>query len=108
MSVVAPGAPARIWAAASESRALPQLLSALLFAAIGIELAVLATLVPDTLEAWWSVPSTGDFGNFLNHARELEPNGLYSPALTLLLYPLTYLDAASAYRAFFALYVVAK
>ncbi len=107
MSVFAPGAPARIWAAASESRVLPQLLSALLFAAIGVELAVLVTLMPDTLEAWWSVPSTGDFGNFLNHARELEPNGLYSPALTLLLYPLTYLDPANAYRAFFALNVVA-
>lgn len=64
MSVLAPGVTGRIWAVASESRALPQLLSALLFAAIGVELAVLATLMPDTVEAWWSVPSTGDFGNF--------------------------------------------
>lgn len=43
----------------------------------------------------------------LNHARDLEPNGLYSPALTLLLYPLTFLDGANAYRAFFALNVLA-
>jgi len=79
------------------------LLSAALFAVIGIELAVLAALVPTTLEQWWTVSSPGDFANFYNDAQNLNVNGLYSPGLSLLMYPLTFLSTVNAYRVYVAL-----
>ncbi len=103
VSVLAPGVLSRWRLTAGESRALSLLTSALLLAMIGVELAVLAVVVPETVEKWWRVDSTGDFGSFLNHARDLESSGLYSPALSLLLYPLTHLDVANAFRVFVGL-----
>lgn len=83
--------------------ALGGLVSALLLALIGVELAVLVALLPETLETWWRADGTGDFGNFFRAAEELRPNGLYSPGLSLLLHPLTYLGIANAYRVYVGL-----
>lgn len=80
---------------------------ALLLALIGVELVALVAFLPDTLRAWWNVESVGDFGNFYSKAEGLELNGLYSPALSLLLYPLTFLGITTAYRVYVALGAVA-
>jgi hypothetical protein len=81
----------------------PELSSALLLALVGIELAVLVALLPDTATIWWQGKPSPDFQLLLNAARDLKPNGLYSPGLSLLLYPLTLLDQANAYRVYTAL-----
>jgi len=73
-----------------------------MLAAIGVELAVLAAYLPDTLDHGWNGP-TSDFHNLYVRARGLELMGLYSPALTLLLYPLARLPEMPAFRVFFAL-----
>ncbi|MCH8849640.1 MAG: DUF2029 domain-containing protein [Chloroflexi bacterium] len=78
-------------------------LAAALLAVIGIELAVMATLWPDTLSAWWHADTTGDFPAFYRAAEELRPHGFYSPALSVLLYPLTFLSIPAAYRVYLAL-----
>jgi hypothetical protein len=75
--------------------------SALAIAFIGIELAMLAALLPETLETWWRADQFGDFPMFYNAARDLEPNGIYAPALSLLMHPLVYLGEANAFRAYF-------
>ncbi|MEX1254158.1 MAG: glycosyltransferase family 87 protein [Dehalococcoidia bacterium] len=77
--------------------------SALALAFVGIELAVLATLLPDTIEAWWRADELGDFPMFFDAARHLDANGIYGPALALLMHPLTYLGIENAYRAYLAL-----
>jgi hypothetical protein len=76
--------------------------AAFCLAVVGVELAALVAVFPDTLGAWWHVDSVGDFGNFLRRADELETAGLYSPMLSLLLKPLTYLEVTTAYRLYFA------
>jgi Glycosyltransferase family 87 len=73
---------------------------ALLLALVGIEVAALVALLPDTLSIWWQGKPSPDFQLLLNAARDLKPNGLYSPGLSLLLYPLTVLDEANAYRVY--------
>jgi hypothetical protein len=77
---------------------LPQLRSALLLALIGIEAAALVALLPDTAAVWWQGKPSPDFQLLLNAARDLQPNGLYSPGLSILLYPLSLLDERDAYR----------
>ena len=77
--------------------------TAALVAIIGVELAVLVTFLPETLRMWWYADSTGDFGAFYRAAEELRPNGLYSPALSLFIYPLTWLSFENAYRVYLAL-----
>lgn len=74
---------------------------------IGIELAVFATVLPDTVQQWWTADSTGDFGNFYTDAKNLDINGLYSPGLSLLMFPLSWLSLAAAYRVYVALGAVA-
>jgi hypothetical protein len=74
---------------------------------IGIEIAVLAVYLPETLRTWWSADATGDFPMFFEDARELAPPGLYGPALSLFLHPLTYLGVANAYRAYVLLGAIA-
>ncbi len=86
----------RLWAPGS-------LALVLLLALIGVELAVLVTWLPRTLEMWWRADRTGDFGAFFEAARDLRPNGLYSPALSLLLYPLTLAGMHNAYRIYVGL-----
>ena len=83
--------------------ALGALVSVSIFVFIGIELAVLVTVLPTTVEQWWTASSTGDFGNFYNDAKNLDINGLYSPGLSLLMYPLTWLSMVNAYRVYVAL-----
>jgi hypothetical protein len=86
----------RLWA-------LRGLTSALLLTLIGVELAVLVTWLPHTLEMWWRADRLGDFGSFFTAAEELRPNGLYSPGLSLLLYPLTHAGIQNAYRVYVGL-----
>jgi len=78
----------------------PELSSALLLALVGIELAALVALLPDTVAIWREGRPSPDFQLLLNAARDLKPNGLYSPGLSLLLYPLTLLDEVNAYRVY--------
>ena len=78
-------------------------LTTALLAVIGIELAVMATLLPDTLSAWWRADAPGDFPGFYRAAEELRPHGFYSPALSVLLYPLTFLSIPAAYRVYLAI-----
>jgi len=81
-----------------------ELSPALLLALVGIELAALVALLPDTVAIWWQGKPSPDFQLLLNAARDLKPPaGLYSPGLSLLLYPLTLLDEANAYRVYTAL-----
>ena len=74
---------------------------------IGVELAVLVTVLPETLEKWWQADQTGDFGNFYNDAANLDINGLYSPGLSVLMYPLTWLNIHNAYRVYVTLGMLA-
>jgi len=80
-----------------------ELSPALLLALVGIEVAALVALLPDTVSIWREGRPSPDFQLLLNAARDLKPNGLYSPGLSLLLYPLTFLDEANAYRVYAAL-----
>ena len=82
---------------------LARLTPALLLVAVGVEMAALVALLPETLQTWWRGRPPADFLLLLNAARDLEPNGLYSPGLSLFLYPLTWLDAEAAYRVYVAL-----
>jgi hypothetical protein len=81
----------RLWALGAFS-------SVLLLVLVGVEVAVLVTWLPETFRMWWRADRTGDFGSFFEAAQELRPNGLYSPALSLLLYPLTHAGMQNAYR----------
>ena len=103
MSTFALGALARRRTGVVRLASWPELSSALLLALVGIELAVLVALLPDTATIWWQGKPSPDFQLLLNAARDLKPNGLYSPGLSLLLYPLTLLDQANAYRVYTAL-----
>jgi hypothetical protein len=84
-----------------------ELSPALLLALVGIELAALVALLPDTVAIWWQGKPGPDFQLLLNAARDLKPNGLYSPGLSLLLYPLTLLGEATAYRVYTGLGMLA-
>ena len=86
----------RIWLQGS-------LISALLLALVGAELAVLVVWLPETVEMWWRADRTGDFGSFYAAAKGLEVNGLYSPGLSVLMHPLAYLGTATAYRVYVGL-----
>ena len=87
--------------------ALGGLPSALLLALIGVELAVLVAWLPDTVMLWWSANEPNDFTEFYGYAKDLGPAGLYTPRLSLLLHPFTYLDLPNAYRAYTTLAVLA-
>jgi len=78
-----------------------------LMAVIGVELAALAALLPDTLRLGWHHP-TADFRNLYGPARDLSLVGLYSPFLAVLLHPVTYLGELSAFRAMFVINVAAS
>ena len=84
----------------------PALARLAMFAAIGIELAVLAAFLPDTVARFWS-GQPGDFGNLYVRARHLDLMGLYSPVLTPLLYPISLFGLEAAYRIFFCINVAA-
>ena len=76
----------------------PNLIRFLLFAAIGIEIMVLSTWLPDTLQVWWA-PAEGDvadFRYFYDHAQSSSTVGFYNPGLTFLMQPLT--TPASGWR----------
>ena len=103
MTALATSAFARWRPAVGRPAALGALVSVSIFVFIGIELAVLVTVLPTTVEQWWTASSTGDFGNFYNDAKNLDINGLYSPGLSLLMYPLTWLSMVNAYRVYVAL-----
>lgn len=107
MTALAPNAIARWRPAWVGPAALGVLVSTSLLVLIGIELAVLVTVLPDTLQQWWTVSSSGDFGNFYNDANNLDVNGLYSPGLSVLMYPLSLLSIQDAYRLYVGLGMVA-
>jgi hypothetical protein len=100
VSSFALGALARRRTAAARLARWSELGPALLLALVGVELAALVALLPDTVAIWREGRPSPDFQLLLNAARDLKPNGLYSPGLSLLLYPLTLLDQASAYRVY--------
>ena len=83
----------------------PAVIKFLLFAAIGIELMVLAAWMPDTLGRWISPNPAGisDFINFYNHAEAANTVGMYSSGLVLLMRPLTWLDVNTAYQVYFVI-----
>ena len=85
----------------------PDLSLALLVGLIGIEVAALVALLPDTMSIWRQGKPSPDFQLLLSAARDLKPNGLYSPGLSILLYPLTLLSEATAYRVFTGLGMLA-
>lgn len=74
-------------------------------AALGIEIALLAAFVPDTLDRFLHGP-TADFHNLYRVAGEREVPGLYSPFLVLLFQPLVFMPEMAAFRLFFAVNVV--
>jgi hypothetical protein len=81
----------------------------LLWAAVGVEVLVLATWTPDTLRVWFD-PEThgyGDFPAFYRSARDLTLNAFYSPGLALLLHPLTYFGMRAAFTVYFGLNLAA-
>jgi hypothetical protein len=101
VSTFALGALARRRTAAVRLARWSELSPALLLALVGIELAALVALLPDTVAIWWQGKPSPDFQLLLNAARDLKPLiGLYSPGLSLLVYPLTFLDEADAYRVY--------
>jgi hypothetical protein len=81
----------------------------LLCAAIGIELAVLAVWLPDTLAVWRSpeVHGYGDFPSFYRNAQAIHLNATYSPGLSLLMHPLTWFSMKVAFQIYFAINVAA-
>ena len=103
MTALATSAVTRWRPAIGRPATLGALVSVSLFMFIGIELAVFVTVLPTTVEQWWTASSTGDFGNFYEDAKNLDVNGLYSPGLSLLMYPLTWLSLSNAYRVYVAL-----
>jgi len=89
--------------------ALRRFAPALLFAAIGVELLVLGTWLPDTLDVWFH-PDTagyGDFPAFYRAAQHISLNATYSPGLSVLMYPLTYLSQRVAFQIYFGVNVAA-
>lgn len=77
--------------------------------AIGVELVVIATWWPDTLRVWFD-PETrgyGDFPVFYENARTFSLNALYSPALAVIMHPLTYLEMRLAFGIYFGINVAA-
>jgi hypothetical protein len=100
VSTFALSALARCRTGAARSARWSELSPALLLALVGIEVAALVALLPDTMAIWWQGKPSPDFQLLLNAARDLKPNGLYSPGLSILLYPLTLLDEANAYRVY--------
>jgi hypothetical protein len=82
---------------------------ALIFAAIGVELMILAAWLPDTLGVWFYPDKNGygDFPIFYRNASSLYLNGFYSPGLAVLMHPLTYLDMRAAFGVYFGINVAA-
>lgn len=70
--------------------------------AVGVELALLAAFLPDTVDRFLYGPPA-DFHNLYQPARDGELAGLYSPLLVLLFQPLALLPEMAAYRAWFAI-----
>lgn len=103
MTVLTAGATTRWRFAFGRPTVSATIISISLLVLIGIEIAVLGALLGTTLDQWWTASSTGDFGTFYNDAKNLDVNGLYSPGLSLILYPLTALSAQNAYRVYVAL-----
>jgi hypothetical protein len=97
MSLAAP--PASRTAGALHAAARRHAVSALLFAAIGIEIVVLLSWAPDTLGSWLNPGKNGygDFPIFYNNARTFSFNALYSPGLAVLMHPLTYMGERPAF-----------
>jgi hypothetical protein len=81
----------------------------LLFAAIGVEIVALLSWTPDTLGSWLN-PGTngyGDFPIFYSNARTFSFNALYSPGLTVLMHPLTYMDQRPAFGVYTGVNILA-
>jgi len=81
------------------SRRHAALASALLFGVLGGELVMLATWLPDTLGVFADPARNGygDFPIFYRNAASLAPTALYSPGLSLLMHPLSYLPMRAAF-----------
>lgn len=85
------------------------LVPALIFAAIGVELMVLAAWLPDTLGVWFQPDKNGygDFPVFYRNASGFYLNGFYSPGLAVLMHPLTYLGMRAAFGVYVGINVAA-
>ena len=82
---------------------------ALCFAAIGVELMVLVAWLPDTLGVWFR-PNKNGYGDFLvfyRNASSFYLNGFYSPGLSVLMYPLTFLSMRPAFGVYTGINVAA-
>ncbi len=81
----------------------------LLFAAIGIELVVLAAWLPDTFDVWFR-PDTagyGDFPIFYRQGQHFSLNATYSPGLGVLMHPLAYFSMRVAFMIYTGVNVAA-
>lgn len=76
--------------------------SLLLWCAVGVELLAVWSMLPATLDVLRDPAATGygDFDHLYDNARALNGNGLNSPAVSAMLYPLTFLGIATAFRVF--------
>lgn len=93
------------WRSWAQSLATPATGALLLFAAIGVEAMVLTTWLPDTIAVWLHPERTafGDFEAFYRNASNSHTTNLYSPGLTFLLKPLTWLSIGAAFRIYAAI-----
>jgi hypothetical protein len=91
------------------SRRHAALASALLFGVLGGELVMLATWLPDTLGVFADPARNGygDFPIFYRNAASLAPTALYSPGLSLLMHPLSYLPMRAAFDVYGAVNLLA-
>jgi len=85
------------------------IVAALLFAAIGVEISVLATWLPDTLRVWFHPEREGygDFPSFYRAAESFHLNATYSPGLAVLMRPLTYMSMRPAFMLYTGVNVAA-
>lgn len=83
----------------------PALVTALLFAAIGVELMTLAAWLPETLRKWWNPDryGYGDFSMFYRDSKAGAPTGQYNVGIAFLMRGLTWMDMRTAYQAWVAL-----
>lgn len=81
----------------------------LLCAAIGVELMVLVTWLPDTFEAWFRPDRAGfgDFPIFYHQGKTFYFNATYSPGLAVLMHPLTRFSMAHAFMIYTGVNVAA-
>lgn len=83
----------------------PLAVTALLFAAIGVEVMTLAAWLPETFRKWWDPGhyGFGDFEMFYQDSKAGAPTGQYNVGIAFLMRGLTWMDMRTAYEAWVAL-----